>query len=188
MRSTSRLLKASLVAIAVLAGCNAPRTEAAAGLTPIDSLLGTWRVERFIEPSTRVARGLQFGRAPRGYLIYDQSGHMLFQVVSTASLDSLRKYRVGGASDSLFRRQMASASFYWCFGTFIADPVNRRIAHLLEGEMPPSLGTMEVSTPYRLAGDTLILGRDSLQTGIQARWDGGTWVFRRVTPVARTQR
>jgi hypothetical protein len=147
--------------------------------------VGTWRVERFAESGggASAARGFQFGPNPRGYLVYDESGHMVFQVVNAASLDSLRELRGMSAPDSLLRIDIARAPFYWCFGTFVADPVNRRITHLLEGEMPPRRGTMEVSTPYRLAGDTLILG-DSLQTGTPPRWTVGTWVFRRITPLA----
>jgi hypothetical protein len=70
-------------------------------------------------------------------------------------------------STSLAALLLAGLSY---FGTYTVDRASGRVTHRIEGEFPPSTGTTEIATPYRLVADTLILGVDSLTH----------WRFRRV--------
>jgi len=55
-----------------------------------DSLIGTWRVvsHRSSAGSTK-STTLPFGEHPRGYLVYDASGHVFLQVQRAGAADSL---------------------------------------------------------------------------------------------------
>ena len=129
---------------------------------PADSLQGTWRIARFTTRSLAdTLRTFPFGLAPRGYLVYDATGHVFFQAIRSTAIDSLRRGLERDAPQAaLFE---LTAGFMAHFGTYAVDTVRRTVTHIVEGELPPRSGSFEVATPFRLTADSLILGSDSLQ-------------------------
>jgi hypothetical protein len=137
---------------------------------PADSVVGTWRVERFSQRQARDStRIFPFGLSPLGYLVYDNTGHVFFQVMSAGGMDTLRQLRSQDAPDSILRRFFRGTIAYSFWGTYRVDPGNRVVTHFLEAEFPPKGGSVEISTPYRFAADTLVLGVDSLQSWVLLR-------------------
>lgn len=154
---------AQLVALCatLLVACSARE----AAVTPVptansgDSVVGVWRIARYavrsrIDTTTR----FPFGVEPRGYLVYDKSGHMMFHVDRPTAIDSLGvEIAHADASAMLDLMNGFSASY----GTYVVDVAQRTITHHIEGEVPPRGGRFEVAAPYRVSRDSLWLGNDS---------------------------
>jgi lipocalin-like protein len=125
------------------------------------SLIGTWRILRHTSPAGADANTtLTFGSQPRGYLVYDATGHIFLQVQDAATADSV-KGRWWDAPDSLVKSLLKGFQAY--FGTYSVDSAAQMVTHRIEGELLPRFGSVEVATPYRLRGDSLVLGTDSLE-------------------------
>src|SRR6185295_5505014 len=104
----------------------------------------------------------------RAYLVYDPTGHVFFQAAIEPRLQDHARGRWTQA-DSTSLAALLRAGLAYC-GTYSVDRASGRVTHRIEGEFPPSSGTTEVATPYRIASDTLVVGVDSLTH----------WRFRRV--------
>lgn len=128
---------------------------------PTASLVGTWRIVRHSAPAGSDSASLLLGSAPRGYLVYDATGHVFLQVQDSRA-DTLRQGAWRDAPDSVLKRLLSGFRAY--FGTYTVDSLALLVMHRLEGEfLPQGRGTMEVATPFRLRGDSLTLGADSLE-------------------------
>jgi len=137
--------------------------------TPSQSLVGTWRALEYVDVTkSDSARRFPFGRPPRGYLVYDATGHVFMQVLRGLAATPEVRGRWAAADSATLLRLLTDGAAY--FGTFQEDYQAGTVIHRIEGEIPPHLGTSEVATPVHVAGDTLQLGRDSLPH----------WVFVRV--------
>ena len=136
--------------------------------TAIDSLIGTWRVAGHTLPAARDnSLAFPFGTRPRGYLVYDATGHVFFQVQRTGVADSLRNRPWRDAPDSVLKEVLEGFQAY--FGTYAVDASARIVTHRIEGEFLPRLGQTELATPFRFRPDSLILGTDSLERWIFVR-------------------
>jgi hypothetical protein len=145
------------LAIALACGGESTVTEQA----PPASLVGTWRIVRHSSPAGLDSMSLPLGSKPRGYLVYDATGHVFLQVQDVGA-DSLRQRSWREAPDSILTRLLTGFRAY--FGTYTVDSSALMVTHRIEGEfLPQGRGTMEVATPFRLRGDSLTLGADSLE-------------------------
>jgi hypothetical protein len=125
------------------------------------TLVGTWRIVSHIPAAgSDSAAPLRFGARPRGYLVYDATGHVFLQFQDAAIADSVRS-RWRDAPDSVLKGILHGFQAY--FGTYTVDSVAQLVTHRIEGELLPRFGTVEVATPFHLRGDSLILGADSLE-------------------------
>jgi hypothetical protein len=149
---------AVLLALATITACteSAPPEHSRAG-----SLVGTWRIVRHTPAmGTDTSASLQFGSRPRGYLVYDATGHVFLQVQDAVLADSVRsRWRV--APDSTLGTIIRGFQAY--FGTYAVDSTALLVTHRIEGELLPRPGVVETATPFRLRGDSLVLGADSLE-------------------------
>jgi len=131
------------------------------------SLVGTWRIIRHSPPAgADTAAALSFGSRPRGYLVYDATGHVFLQLQDAVAADSVGS-RWREAPDSVLKTLLHGFQAY--FGTYRVDSVAQLVTHRLEGELLPRFGAVEVATPFRLWGDSLILGADSLERWLFVR-------------------
>jgi hypothetical protein len=122
--------------------------------------VGTWRALEFVNPRADDAgHRWPLGRSPRAYLVYDGTGHVFFQTVNGVAASPEARGHWSAADSAALRDLLGSASAY--FGTYVVDPGTGSVIHRIEGEIPPNSGTTEIATPYRLQGDTLVLGADS---------------------------
>lgn len=157
IRSSVRIALVMLNSTLLLSACTAPKAPVV--VIPVaDSLRGTWRVAPFsIAPEVDTASvHLPFGVAPVGYLVYDATGHVFWQVFRRSAMDSLKLGRMRHAADSTMMR--LSQGYAAQFGTYDIDAVQRTVTHHIEGELPPWSGGFEVATPFRLNGDSLFIG------------------------------
>jgi hypothetical protein len=130
----------------------------AAGTAP--GLAGTWRAIEYSNPRARdSAARFPFGRPPRGYLVYDATGHVFFQAIRGVAASGEARGRWHTADSLALNRLLSDAAAY--FGSYRVDHELSTVVHHIEGEIPPNSGLTEVATPFRIRGDTLILGQDS---------------------------
>jgi hypothetical protein len=142
------------------------------------SLVGTWRpIEYSVFSRDDHSRSFPLGREFSGYLIYDDTRHVMFEITRTPELH--QQDRLGDGPAQTANGRPLFEDFAGFYGTYSTDATSHTITHRLEGEVPQRVGTMEVVAPYRLHLDTLIVGNDS----------GARWIFFRVRksrePVAR---
>lgn len=138
-----------------MSACTAPAPPSAVA-TVADSVRGTWRIAPFPGAPGSDTIPHPFGIAPVGYLVYDATGHVFWQVLRRSAMDSLRLARQRQMPDSIMMR--LSQGFSAQFGTYTVDAEKRTVTHHYEGELPPWGGSFEVATPFRLSGDSLFLG------------------------------
>lgn len=153
---------ARVVALLLLLAACSRGERARPEASQAELLRGTWRVVSYVQRSSvdSVAT-YPLGTSPRGYLVYDQSGHVFFQAVSPSVMDSLRRGLASGAPKTSLYGLLQGYNAY--FGTYVVDALTRTVTHRIEGEVPVRGGSFEVSTVFRVSGDSLVLGRDSAQ-------------------------
>jgi hypothetical protein len=120
------------------------------------TVVGTWRILRQVGvgDSSSTSR-LPFGAAPLGYIVYDATGHVFFQVARRNSPSQAPTGRWRRADSSALQQVLTDASAY--FGTYTIDAESGTMVHHIESEIPPNQGTIEMATPYQVRGDTLVL-------------------------------
>ena len=118
-----------------------------------NQVVGTWRLisAEDKDPNTGKWVPYTFGNPPSGYFIYDATGHASVQIMTTppqqiATPDS-------PTPDEALAIFNAYIAYY---GTYTVDSAN--ITVQVEGALDPSqVGTAQVR-PYKLSGNTLIIG------------------------------
>ena len=159
----------ALALLLAIAACDHAGSRAESAPVGGPSLVGTWRAADYIDPDGKdSATRYPLGRPLRGYLVYDSTGHVFFQMVRGLVAAPEARGKWNSADLATLRTLLSGAAAY--FGTYQADYATGRVVHRIEGEIPPNIGTTEVATPFHLRGDSLRLGRDS----------SAHWIFVRV--------
>jgi hypothetical protein len=163
-----------ILGLASLAGISCSRTDARSVAAPESrQIVGTWRAIEYLNPNgADSAARFPLGRPPRAYLSYDNTGHVFFHALRTSGDSGDRRVRWREADSTSLVRILSEADAY--VGTYRVDPHTQMVMHRIEAEIPPTLGQTEIAKPFRINGDTLIIGRDS----------SIHWVFVRVLPTA----
>ena len=120
-----------------------------------DKLVGTWRVVRFVDinPSGKVT--YPFGQKPRGYVVYDPTGHLSVQIMRVPAQPTF----VAGDDDKVTDAEVRGAYdvFVANFGTYRVDEAHSVVTHVVEGNLKPSYTGTEQPRPFKLDGDVLII-------------------------------
>jgi hypothetical protein len=147
-----------LLALVVLLLC-APLRAA----NEVESLVGTWRVERIIDTDVAGKVSYPYGEHPKGYVVYDSTGHVHVQVMRTpaakpfASGDDAK-----GTNDEVRAAYQGYAAY---FGTYRVDLKKGLVVHQVEGSLMPSYTGTDQPRPFRIDHDVLTIeGNDS--TGV----------------------
>jgi hypothetical protein len=158
--------------LVALVGIACSRTDARSVAPPESrQIIGTWRALDYVDPrSTDSVTRFPFGRPPTAYLAYTNTGHVFFQLMKDRAATGDRRSRWREADSTSLVRILSEADAY--VGTYRIDPNGRTVMHRIEAEIPPTQAVMEVAKPFRISGDTLVIGRDS----------SVHWVFLRVRP------
>jgi hypothetical protein len=142
--------RGALVAAAAvgLTACGGARPEAA--------ITGTWRVVA-IESRDGVAAPWRrpFGDAPTGLVTYGADGTHTMQFTRTPAPTFAAGDDRGGTDAEV---RTAFLAFFAWHGRWRLDATRRRIIHEIEGSLWPSWRGTVQERPYRLRGDTLVLG------------------------------
>ena len=120
----------------------------------MNEFIGTWKLISFehMEPDGSVA--YPYGRNPVGLLIYDASGHMSVQVMSSdrAPLSSDDLQQVG--PDEIKQILEGFTAF---FGTYEVNESEAVVIHRVEGHLLPNSVGKTLKRKYELNGNRLIL-------------------------------
>jgi hypothetical protein len=118
--------------------------------------IGTWRlVLADYRPDDKSPWVHAYGEHPKGYLVYDQTGHMFVQI----SNDPPTPPFAGGDDYKPTEREAKTAylNYVAYFGTYSLDPLRHVITHRVEGSLLPSFTATDQERSYKLQGDTLEL-------------------------------
>ncbi len=123
--------------------------------TLASQLVGTWKVVRYenYDPQGNLTR--PYGEHPAGYFVYDPTGHLSVQIMTTpatkpfASGDDLK------GTDAELRANHNNYVAY--FGTYRVDEEKHVVTHVVEGSLMPSYTGTDQPRPFRLDGDVLII-------------------------------
>jgi hypothetical protein len=126
------------------------------------SLIGTWRVVAFEDRETgQGAWDHPVGVHPRGYFVYDATGHVSIQICGE---EPPAKFASGDDhAPTPEEAKGAYLRYIAYFGTFTVDESRHRVTHHVEGSLRPSYVGTDQERPFVLQGDRLEIG------------DGRTW-------------
>ena len=146
-----------------------------AGAADLQSrLVGSWRLVAYEDKPANGPSIFPYGAQPKGFLVYDATGHMAIQIMKTPhpKVDS-------GDEESLSpdEKQALLDAYVAYFGTWRVDAESKTIVHHAEGDLHDVYVGRDEARPFELDGDTLT---------IKPHWtaDGQEWtgvrVFKRV--------
>ena len=147
--------------ILVAAAC-APALRPSIPALDVPGLVGTWRaVEYWDRASADVPKGFPYGERPCGYVIYTSTGHVSVQLAASPvpprmPADSVRDGVPVNAAESL---NMLRHNISY-FGTYTVDSARGMVVHHIEAETGRTITDTHAARPFRLRGDTLILGNE----------------------------
>lgn len=166
------LLVGWLALLAAVSGhAQSKSSGAAAGMleTPMPSeeahaLIGTWRVVEFSDLGKDGRWVYRFGEHPKGYFVYDGTGHVHIQIMKVPPLASFPEANVGDGKPPTAEHALAAYNAYVAyFGTYTVDKEKHIVTHHVEGSLAPDFTDTDQPRPFRVTGDRLEIG------------DGKTW-------------
>jgi hypothetical protein len=120
-------------------------------------LIGTWRLVSFEDRDDPNGEWTyRYGKNPKGYFIYDETGHVTIQIMRTPPPP---KFASGDDAKPTPEEAMAIYSGYSAyFGTYTVDEARHIVIHHVEGSLRPSYIGTDQERPFELSGDRLIIG------------------------------
>ena len=116
------------------------------------TLVGTWRLAEHWNKDSAGTLSHQYGPQPVGYFVHDATGHFSVQIMRTPALQALP-----ATTDTAGVRQFFEG-YYAAFGTFTVDTTRGESIYHAEGSTLPTIIGNDGHLPYRLSGDSLIIG------------------------------
>jgi hypothetical protein len=131
--STYSIRAVRIAALALALWVTPGAGQAPSRITP---LIGTWRFVRYVVWDSAGSPQELLGPHPVGYVVFDATGRAFIQLMRADDRTSLGAY----------------------FGRYTVNAAARTVNIRVEGSnIPDYIGTVQVR-PYRLRGDTLVLG------------------------------
>ncbi len=128
-------------------------------------LIGTWKIRAFEDRKDEHDPNSEwtypYGKNPKGYFVYDNTGHVMIQIMKTPHSPPF----ASGDDDKPTVEEMKKAftGYVAYFGTYTVDTAKNVVTHHVEGSLKPSFIGSNQPRPFILTGDRLIIG------------DGKTW-------------
>ncbi len=119
-------------------------------------LAGTWRlISRVVRlaDGTAVQEGL--GTTPKGYLIYDSSGHMAVQLLRPDRPTAIDCSTSGSAPSDNSPQLLNGYEAY--FGSYTIDETNHTVTHHLEGALAAADVGKNLVRQFQVSGDKLTI-------------------------------
>jgi hypothetical protein len=128
------------------------------------ALIGTWRLLELADLDKNGKWQYRFGETPRGYFVYDATGHVHIQIMKVPPLVPFPETNaVEGRPPSAEHALAAYAAYFAYFGTYTVDANKHVVTHHVEGSLAPDFTDTDQPRPFKLEGDRLEIG------------DGKTW-------------
>ncbi len=106
----------------------------------------------------------RFGEHPRGYFVYDATGHVHIQIMKAPPLARFpEENAVKGTPPSAEHALAAYTGYFAYFGAYTVDAEKRVVTHHVEGSLAPEFTDTIQPRPFKLESDRLEIG------------DGKTW-------------
>jgi hypothetical protein len=128
------------------------------------ALIGTWRVVEFADIDKDGRWVYLFGEHPRGYFVYDATGHVHIQIMKAPPLTPFPEANSDEGKPPTAEHALAAFNAYVAyFGTYTVDAEKHVVTHHVEGSLSPDYTDTDQPRPFKLEGDRLEIG------------DGKTW-------------
>ncbi len=128
------------------------------------SLVGTWRVLEFADLDKGGKWVYWFGEHPKGYFVYDATGHVHIQIMKVPPLTPFPEANSDDGKPPTPEHALAAYNAYVAyFGTYTVDTEKHVVTHHVEGSLSPDYTDTDQPRPFKLDGDRLEIG------------DGKTW-------------
>jgi|SRR5271168_1699615 len=129
-----------------------------------NALTGTWRLVDFADMDKDGKWQSRFGEHPRGYFVYDATGHVHIQIMKAPPLAPFPEGNVATGTPPSAEHALAAYTAYVAyFGTYTVDAEKHVVTHHVEGSLAPEFTGTDQARPFKLEGDRLEIG------------DGKTW-------------
>ena len=106
----------------------------------------------------------RFGEHPRGYFVYDETGHVHIQIMKVPPLTAFTEANLAEGKLPTAEHALEAYSAYVAyFGTYTVEANRHIVTHHVEGSLSPDFTDTDQPRPFKLEGDRLEIG------------DGKTW-------------
>ena len=129
-----------------------------------DALIGTWRLVELADLDKDGKWQYRFGEHPRGYFVYDPTGHVHIQIMKDPPLAPFPEANlIDGNLPSPEHALAAYSAYVAYFGAYTVDAEKCVVTHHVEGSLAPDFTGTDQPRPFKLEADRLEIG------------DGKTW-------------
>jgi hypothetical protein len=145
------------VATALLIGGLITGSIATAGdaETLASRLVGTWQVMEIVDTDAAGKVSYPYGEHPKGYIVYDETGHLHVQVMRTPATPPFASGDDSRGTDQEVRTAYDGYVAY--FGTYEVDAAQSKVIHRVEGSLMPSYTGTDQPRPIKFVGDDLVI-------------------------------
>jgi hypothetical protein len=128
------------------------------------ALIGTWRLLEVADLDEDGKWIYRFGEHPKGYFVYDATGHVHIQIMRDPPLAPFPEANSVKRDPPTAEHALAAYNAYVAyFGTYTIDADEHVVTHHVEGSLMPEFTQTAQPRPFKLEGDRLEIG------------DGKTW-------------
>jgi hypothetical protein len=121
-------------------------------------LVGTWRLVEFADLDQDGKWQHWFGEHPRGYFVYDATGHVHIQIMKVPPLTPFPEANFDDGKLPSPEHALAAYTAYLAyFGTYTVDAKKQMVTHHVEGSLAPDYTGTSQPRPYKLQGDRLVI-------------------------------
>ena len=148
-----------LVAAAVIQKSGSPKSAEGD-----HTLIGTWRLIELADLDKNGRWTHRYGEHPRGYFVYDATGHVHIQIMKVPPLAVFPEANLAEGKLPTAEHALAAYQGYVAyFGTYTVDAEKHVVTHHVEGSLSPDFTGTDQPRPFKLEGNRLEIG------------DGKTW-------------
>jgi hypothetical protein len=123
------------------------------------TLIGTWRVVEFADLDKDGKWRYWYGEHPRGYFVYDATGHVHIQIMKVPPLAPFPEANFDGGKLPSPEHALAAYNDYLAyFGTYTVDAEKHVVTHHVEGSLAPDYTDTDQPRSFKLEGDRLEIG------------------------------
>jgi Lipocalin-like domain len=116
-------------------------------------LIGTWKLVEFADLDKSGKWQYWFGEHPRGYFVYDETGHVHIQIMKVPPLAPFPEANSDDGKPPSAEHALATYNAYFAyFGTYTVDAKKNVATHHVEGSLAPDYTDTDQPRPFKLTG------------------------------------